>query len=124
MILPIYEVSDLIESLSFAYAVFTNEIDEEYLKNTDDTVVLITESINDLDKRANNRFRNLKYGVEVQIFYGTNFDKPILDVEISLARKLESNDWHLSQSKSHINDPKTKQVTKVFYFTKNFLLEE
>ncbi|CCF28438.1 Prophage pi3 protein 18, tail component [Leuconostoc citreum LBAE E16] len=124
MILPIYEVSDLIESLSFSNAVFTNEIDEEYLKNTADTVVLITESINDLDKRANNRFRNLSYGVEVQIFYGTNFDKPILDVEIAVARKLESNDWHLSQSKSHINDPKTNQVTKVFYFTKNFLLEE
>ncbi|MDC2804833.1 DUF806 family protein [Leuconostoc suionicum] len=124
MILPIFEVQELIEAMSFADVVFVTSIDEEYLENVTSTVVLVTEMVNDLDKRANNRFRNMNYGVEVQIFYGINFTKPILDTEISLARLLEKNDWQTTQSKSHINDPKTNQVTKVFYFEKNYILED
>lgn len=124
MILPIFEVQELIESMSFADVVFVTSIDEEYLKNVTSTVVLITETVNDLDRRANNRFRNMNYGVEVQIFYGINFTKPILDTEIALARLLEKNDWQTTQSKSHINDPTTNQVTKVFYFEKNYILED
>lgn len=124
MILPIYEASNLVKTMAFADVIFTGSIDEEYLKDTQSTLVLITETVNDLDKRANNRFRNMLYGVEVQIFYGINFDKSILDIEIQLARLLEKNDWQLTQSKSHINDPKTNQVTKVFYFEKNYLLED
>lgn len=124
MILPIFEVQELIESMGFADVVFVTSIDEEYLKNVTSTVVLVTETVNDLDKRANNRFRNMNYGVEVQIFYGINFTKPILDTEIALARLLEQNDWQTTQSKSHINDPKTNQVTKVFYFEKNYILED
>jgi len=124
MILPIFEVQELIESMGFADVVFVTSIDEEYLENVTSTVVLVTETVNDLDKRANNRFRNMNYGVEVQIFYGINFTKPILDTEISLARLLEKNDWQTTQSKSHTNDPKTNQVTKVFYFEKNYILED
>jgi len=124
MILPIFEVQELIESMGFADVVFVTSIDEEYLENVTSTVVLVTETVNDLDKRANNRFRNMNYGVEVQIFYGINFTKPILDTEIALARLLEKNDWQTTQSKSHINDPKTNQVTKVFYFEKNYILED
>ncbi|WP_349531173.1 DUF806 family protein [Leuconostoc mesenteroides] len=124
MILPIFEVQELIESMGFADVVFVTSIDEEYLENVTSTVVLVTETVNDLDKRANNRFRNMNYGVEVQIFYGINFTKPILDTEIALARLLEKNDWQTTQSKSHINDPKTNQVTKVFYFKKNYILED
>lgn len=124
MILPIFEVQELIEAMSFADVVFVTSIDEEYLGNVTSTVVLVTETVNDLDKRANNRFRNMNYGVEVQIFYGINFTKPILDTEISLARLLEKNDWQTTQSKSHTNDPKTNQVTKVFYFEKNYILED
>ncbi|QHJ76591.1 MAG: hypothetical protein [Bacteriophage sp.] len=124
MILPIYEVQELIESMGFADVVFVTSIDEEYLKNVTSTIVLITESVNDLDKRSNNRFRSMNYGVEVQIFYGINYNTPILNTEISLARLLEKNDWKTTQSKSHINDPKTNQVTKVFYFEKNYILED
>lgn len=124
MILPIFEVQELIESMGFADVVFVTSIDEEYLENVTSTVILVTEMVNDLDKRANNRFRNMNYGVEVQIFYGINFTKPILDTEIALARLLEKNDWQATQSKSHINDPKTNQVTKVFYFEKNYILED
>ncbi|WP_281446821.1 DUF806 family protein [Leuconostoc mesenteroides] len=124
MILPIFEVQELIEAMSFADVVFVTSIDEEYLENVTSTVVLVTETVNDLDKRANNRFRNMNYGVEVQIFYGINFTKPILDTEISLARLLEKNDWQTTQSKAHTNDPKTNQVTKVFYFEKNYILED
>jgi len=124
MILPIFEVQELIESMGFADVVFVTSIDEEYLENVTSTVVLVSETVNDLDKRANNRFRNMNYGVEVQIFYGINFTKPILDTEIALARLLEQNDWQTTQSKSHTNDPKTNQVTKVFYFEKNYILED
>jgi len=124
MILPIFEVDDLLQTLKFADATFVNSIDEEYLKDVQSSTILITETVNDLDKRANNRFRNLSYGVEVQIFYGINFNQSILDIEINVARLLERNGWHMTQSKSHINDPKTNQVTKVFYFTKNYILEE
>lgn len=124
MILPIFEVDDLLQTLKFADTIFVNSIDEEYLKDVQSTTILITETVNDLDKRANNRFRNLNYGVELQIFYGINFNQSIIDIEIKVARLLERNDWHMTQSKSHINDPKTNQVTKVFYFTKNYILEE
>lgn len=124
MILPVFEVQDLIDSMGFADKTFVENIDEEYLKDVRSTIVLITEAISDLDMRANNRFRSMNYNIEVQIFYGTSFTESILDKEIALARLLEKNDWLTSQSKPHTRDPKTDQVTKVFYFTKKYILED
>lgn len=124
MILPVFEVQDLIDSMNFADVTFVSSIDEAYLKDVKSTIVLITEATNELDMRSNNRFRGMRYAIEVQIFYGTKFTKSVLDTEITLARLLEKNDWITSQSKSHTRDPKTDQVTKVFYFTKKYILED
>lgn len=124
MILPVFEVQDLIDSMNFADVTFVSSIDEAYLKDVKSTIVLITEATNELDMRSNNRFRGMSYAIEVQIFYGTKFTNSVLDTEIALARLLEKNDWITSQSKSHTRDPKTDQVTKVFYFTKKYILED
>lgn len=124
MILPVFEVQDLIDSINFADVTFVSSIDEAYLKDVKSTIVLITEATNELDMRSNNRFRGMSYAIEVQIFYGTKFTNSVLDTEIALARLLEKNDWITSQSKSHTRDPKTDQVTKVFYFTKKYILED
>lgn len=124
MILPVFEVQDLIDSMNFADVTFVSSIDKEYLKDVKSTIVLITEATNELDMRSNNRFRGMSYAIEVQIFYGTKFTNSVLDTEIALARLLEKNDWITSQSKSHTRDPKTDQVTKVFYFTKKYILED
>ncbi|WP_431060958.1 DUF806 family protein [Weissella paramesenteroides] len=124
MILPVFEVQDLIDSMNFADVTFVSSIDEAYLKDVKSTIVLITEATNELDMRSNNRFRGMSYAIEVQIFYGTKFTNSVLDTEIALARLLEKNDWITSQSKSHTIDPKTDQVTKVFYFTKKYILED
>lgn len=124
MILPVFEVQDLIDSMNFADVTFVSSIDEEYLKDVKSTIILITEATNELDMRSNNRFRGMSYAIEVQIFYGTKFTNSVLDTEIALARLLEKNDWITSQSKSHTRDPKTDQVTKVFYFTKKYILED
>lgn len=124
MILPVFEVQDLIDSMNFADVTFVSSIDEAYLKDVKSTIVLITEATTELDMRSNNRFRGMSYAIEVQIFYGTKFTNSVLDTEIALARLLEKNDWITSQSKSHTRDPKTDQVTKVFYFTKKYILED
>lgn len=124
MILPVFKVQDLIDSMNFADVTFVSSIDEAYLKDVKSTIVLITEATNELDMRSNNRFRGMSYAIEVQIFYGTKFTNSVLDTEIALARLLEKNDWITSQSKSHTRDPKTDQVTKVFYFTKKYILED
>ena len=61
--------------------------------------------------------------MEVQIFYKLNSGISKLDDEIALARLFVKDGWTVEQSKDHIQDPDTHQVSKVFYFAKNLMIK-
>ena len=61
--------------------------------------------------------------MEVQIFYKKDASISSIDNEIALADQFKQDDWTIEQSKNHIKDPDTGQVTKVFYFAKDLTIE-
>lgn len=98
-------------------------IPRELAGNTDKTILRISEWLNEPTSYANATFKGWTIGVEVQIFYKLNSGISKLDDEIALARLFVKNGWTVEQSKDHIQDPDTHQVSKVFYFAKNLIIK-
>lgn len=98
-------------------------IPEEIGDASDQTICLIQEWVNEPIYYANRTFKGWQIGVEVQIFYKKDADISSLDNEIAMARLFQDDNWTIDQSKNHIKDPDTGQVTKVFYFLKNLVLK-
>lgn len=97
---------------------------KELATSTDKTICRISEWLNEPTSYANATFKGWTIGVEVQIFYKKDSGVSTLDDEIKLAQLFVKNNWTVEQSKDHIQDPDTLQVTKVFYFAKNLILKE
>ena len=104
--------------------VIIGAIPKELRGNTSFTICLISEWLNEPTYYANTAFKGWTVGVEVQIFYKKNSSVDTLNDEIKLAKFFIKNGWTVEQSKNHIQDPDTRQVTKVFYFAKNLILKE
>lgn len=105
---------------------YLESIPEEVTENPGRTICLIQETINEPDEYgyANRTFKRWMIGVEVQIFYKQNADVSSLDEEMRIARLFVADNWKVEQSKNHVLDPDTKQVTKVFYFSKILNIKE
>lgn len=99
-------------------------IPENVIGNVDKTICLITESLNQPAMRGNRATKFWEKGVEVQIFYKEGAGINSLDEELKIARLFEVRMWDVDQSRTHIKDPDTGQVTKVFYFSKIELIKE
>ncbi|MGA3314669.1 DUF806 family protein, partial [Lactiplantibacillus pentosus] len=71
MLLPVSQVSSLVNALNLTWVdkVYLNEIPNEDLDNTDSTVMLLQETDSSPAYLANNTFKGLAMGVEIQIFY-------------------------------------------------------
>lgn len=124
MDLPSVQALDLIEGkFDWIDEIYLESLPEEEIDLTDKTVCLITEWINEPNIYANRTFKRWQIGVEVQIFYKKDSGTTTLDGEIALADLFKLNDWTIDQSKTHIKDPDTGQVTKVFYFSKDLTIE-
>lgn len=102
---------------------FLETIPEEFIDETK-TVCLIREWLNEPTSYANWMFKGWQIGVEIQIFYKKDADVSDLNQEIEVARWFVAHNWIVEQSKNHIQDPDTNQVTKVFYFSKRLMLKE
>lgn len=126
MELPTTQARKLIESLNFSWIdkLMIGTIPTEMAGNTDQTICLIREWLNEPVYYANATFKGWTIGVEVQIFYKKDSGINSLDGEIKLAKAFVKDNWTIEQSKDHIQDPDTHQVTKVFYFAKNLILKE
>lgn len=86
------------------------------------TICVISEWLNEPTYYANYVFKGWTIGVEVQIFYRKDSGINSLDNEVQIARLFVENGWTVEQSRNHIQDPDTGQVTKVFYFAKDLVI--
>ena len=126
MELPTTQANKLIVSAKYSWIdrIVIGVIPRELTGNTDETIVRISEWLNEPTYYANATFKGWTIGVQVQIFYKLNSGINSLDDEIALARFFVKNGWTIEQSKDHIQDPDTRQVTKVFYFSKDLIIKE
>lgn len=128
MELPTVYAQRLIASAHFNWVddIYRDAIPQELQDKTDSTIVLITEDINEPAYYANGTFKGWQIGVEVQIFYSNNLPDNfrMMDAEISFAKLFNCDRWQIIDSKNHIEDPDTNQVSKVFYFSKNLTMKE
>ncbi|MCG0783209.1 DUF806 family protein [Lactiplantibacillus plantarum] len=126
MLLPVSQVAHLVNTLKLTWLdkVYLNEIPNEDLDNTDLTVMLLQETDSSPAYLANNTFKGLAMGVEIQIFYKVNLadDFNPLEAEIALMKSLKDSGWLIVSSQHHTTDPDTDQVTKTIYVTKNEMI--
>lgn len=125
MELPTTQAHKLIDSakLKWIDKIVVGAMPKEQAGNVDSTICQITEWLNEPNGYANAIFKRWTIGVEVQIFYKLNSGINTLDDEIKLAQLFVKNGWMVEQSKDHIQDPDTRQVTKVFYFAKDLIIK-
>ncbi|AOO75963.1 hypothetical protein LCW_07810 [Latilactobacillus curvatus] len=98
--------------------VFTENLPEERIDRDDLTDVLISRVRNSPTSFGNNDFNQIDNMVSVQIFYSKNFDENIENFEIKVMKLMLANGWYINDNKSPYTDPDTKQVIKVFLFSK------
>lgn len=126
MLLPVSQVASLVDSLNLTWLdkVYLNSIPKEDLKNTTSTVMLLQETDSSPAYLANNTFKGLAMGVEIQIFYKVNLadDFNPLEAEIALMKSLKAAGWLIVSSQHHTTDPDTNQVTKTIYVAKNEMI--
>lgn len=126
MLLPVSQVASLVDSLNLTWLdkVYLNSIPNEDLDNTDITVMLLQENDSSPAYLANNTFKGLAMGVEIQIFYKVNLADNFnpLEAEIALMKSFKEAGWLLVSSQHHTTDPDTNQVTKTIYVAKNEMI--
>lgn len=126
MLLPVSQVASLVNALKLTWLdkVYLNEIPNEDLDNTTSTVMLLQETDSSPAYLANNTFKGLAMGVEIQIFYKVNLadDFNPLEAEIALMKSLKASGWLIVSSQHHTTEPDTNQVTKTIYVTKNEMI--
>ena len=128
MQLPTVAAYQLIDNKHFDWIdqIFRDELPQEAMDYDDQTILELTEWLNEPIYYANQTFKGWLVGVEIQIFYKNelpvNFD--MMEAEIKLADLFQKNGWNIEQSKNHIRDPDTAQVSKVFYFSKNLIVKD
>lgn len=126
MLLPVSQVASLVNALNFSWLdkFYLNAIPNEDLDNTDATVMLLQETDSSPAYLANNTFKGLAMGVEIQIFYKVNLadDFNPIEAEIALMKSLKDAGWLIVSNQHHTIDPDTNQVTKTIYVTKNEMI--
>ena len=126
MLLPVSQVASLVNALHLTWLdkVYLNEIPNEDLDNTTRTVMLLQETDSSPAYLANNTFKGLAMGVEIQIFYKVDLadDFNPIEAEIALMKSLKAAGWLIVSSQHHTTDPVANQVTKTIYVTKNEMI--
>ncbi|AUI79089.1 phage tail protein [Lactiplantibacillus pentosus] len=126
MLLPVSQVPSLVNSLNLTWIdkVYLNTIPKDDLDNTTSTVMLLQETDSSPAYLANNTFKGLAMGVEIQIFYKVHLEDDFnpLEAEIGLMKVLKDSGWLIVSSQHHTTDPDTNQVTKTIYVTKNEMI--
>jgi len=126
VLLPVSQVASLVDSLNLTWLdeVYLNSIPKEELNNTTSTVMLLQENDSSPAYLANNTFKGLAMGVEIQIFYKVDLadDFNPLEAEIALMKSIKAAGWLIVSSQHHTTDPDTNQVTKTIYVAKNEMI--
>ena len=102
--LPTQIIADEINVLYPDFEVFIGSIDEDAINNTKTTQVLLSESDLDNTSFGDGTFNSIHVGVDIQIFYGSNFDDDMILTEIRLMKHLENSGWKITDSQPHYLD--------------------
>lgn len=128
MQLPTVAAYQLIANEHFDWIdqIFRDALPQEAADSDEQTILELTEWLNEPIYYANQTFKGWLVGVEIQIFYKNELpvDFDMMEAEIKLADLFKKNGWNIEQSKNHIRDPDTAQVSKVFYFSKNLIVKD
>ncbi|KRO14238.1 hypothetical protein IV64_GL001722 [Lactiplantibacillus xiangfangensis] len=122
MELPVVTMAKVINSFSLPWLdnVFRGSIPPAYLEKTDNTTMLITESMNEPQVSLNGRHKGWLMGTELQIFYKVGAQFNTQDAEIDLTSRLEQLGYK-TETRARVKDPDTNQVTKVLFATWDLL---
>lgn len=126
MELPVVNAKKLIASSRYPWIdeLYFTQIPEEADTTGDKTIVLITSVTEPLGQFKNDTPSALEANLQVQIFYGNNFEGSALDAQLQLINLFINNGWYISSREPNILDPDTNQVTATFtvscHFTINF----
>ena len=117
---PILEVKKIIDEANFDWLdeIYVRYLPRDVQKETGKTIALITPFRESPREYGNNVFNSVENGVELQIFFKSNFVDSISQIDIKTMQLLIKNGWKVYDSKETFTDPDTKQIVKVFYFTK------
>lgn len=117
MLLPIIEVKKLIEAANFKWLdvpVFVPPNRPEPLV----TSIFLQDADQYPADYRNNRSQQFVANIEVQIFFKLNFEENVLEKRQEVEDLLIDNGWILSDERSLISDPDTRQVTSTFFVSK------
>lgn len=124
---PITKVEQIISNLFPDFEVYTDSIDEDKIDNVDVTQVLLKESNTDNTQHGDDTFNSILVGVDIQIFYGREFNDDVFIAEIKLMKELESQGWKIVDSQPHyldISQTDYQQTIKNLTVSKIMTLEE
>lgn len=100
--------------------VICTNMNDDQKNDVDDTILFLTEAINQPVAHSNDQIKRWQIAIELQIFWGSNPDVDNIQIaEIELMKKLINQGWLVEQSSPHTTDPDTKQITKTIYFIRN-----
>lgn len=121
---PVLEVKNILDQADYDWLneCYVNYLPKSAQDDTSRTIALVT-SIREMPMQyGNDVFNEIENAVQVQIFFKYQFQGSIQKENIKIMQLFLKNGWKINDSKPIYADPDTKQLIKVFYFTKkNFI---
>lgn len=116
---PVLEAKNILDQADYDWLkCYVNYLPKSAQDDTSRTIALVT-SIREMPTQyGNNVFNGIENAVQVQIFFKYQFQGSIQKENIKIMQLFLKNGWKIDDSKAIYADPDTKQLIKVFYFTK------
>lgn len=121
---PVLEVKNILDQAHYEWLneCYVNYLPKSAQDDTSRTIALVTSIREKPMQYGNNMFNGIENAVQVQIFFKYQFKGSIQKNNIKIMQLFLQKDWKMDDSKPIYADPDTKQLVKVFYFTKkNFI---
>ncbi|MCS8573002.1 DUF806 family protein [Pediococcus pentosaceus] len=121
---PVLEVKNILDQANYDWLAesYVNYLPKSAQDDTSRTIALVTSIREKPTQYGNNMFNGIENAVQVQIFFKYQFKDSIQKNDIKITQLLLEKGWKIDDSKPIYADPDTKQLVKVFYFTrKNYI---
>ncbi|MCM6793223.1 DUF806 family protein [Pediococcus pentosaceus] len=117
---PILEVKNILDQANYDWLAesYVNYLPKSAQDDTSRTIALVTSIREKPTQYGNNMFNGIENAAQVQIFFKYQFKDSIQKNDIKITQLLLEKGWKIDDSKPIYADPDTKQLVKVFYFTK------
>lgn len=117
---PVLEVKNILDQVNYDWLdeCYVNYLPKSAQDDTSRTIALVTSIRERPTQYGNDVFNEIENAVQVQIFFKYQFQGSIQKENIKVMQLFLKNGWKIDDSKAIYADPDTKQLIKVFYFTK------